>query len=617
MKIKIIYALLLISSTVMAQEVKLDRVEPPSWWIGFRNNSLQLLVHGTNIGKTKATVNYPGVTLERTQVTENPNYLFLDLAISTKAKPGNVTITFNLEGVQVAEYILPLQTRKPASAERKGFSSADVIYLVMPDRFANGDPSNDNVAGMVEAADRSISGGRHGGDLRGLTDHVDHLVNLGITAIWITPLLENNMEKYSYHGYSITDHYRTDPRFGSNEDYFRFCNKLHNHGMKVIMDMVINHCGSNHWWMRDLPSEDWINKFPKFTRTNYRVGTVTDPYLSVYDSTIFQTGWFDMTMPDLNQRNPFLARYLIQNSIWWIEAAGLDGIRLDTYPYSFKDFMAEYDKAILLEYPGFNIVGECWFTMPDGIAYWQKDSPNKDGYNSFLPAVIDFAMYDALRLAFVEKNGWNTGVARLYEILSQDFVYPDPDQVLTFADNHDVDRYLVTQGQNIRRLKMAMAFLLTSRGIPQIYYGTEALLTMQDDRNDGMKRADFPGGWAGDTINAFTGKGLSAEQADFGQYLKRLLNWRKDKAVIHDGKLTHYIPTEGIYIYFRHDAENTVMVAMNNNDTEAKTIDRSRYIEFLGNFNSGTDVITGQKLTDLWNIVIPPESALILELEEE
>jgi glycosidase len=617
MKLKLLFALLLISVALMAQEVKLDRVEPPSWWIGFKNASLQLLVHGTNIGKTTPTVNYPGVVLELTQVTENPNYLFINLTISATAKPGKVKIDFILDGKSVVDYLLPLQARKPGSAERKGFSSADVIYLVMPDRFANGDPSNDNVSGMVEAADRSNSGGRHGGDLKGLTDHADHLKNLGVTAVWCTPMLENNMEKYSYHGYSITDHYRTDPRFGSNGDYFRFCDKLHANGMKIIMDMVINHCGSGHWWMKDLPSHDWINEFPKFTRTNYRVGTSTDPYLSDYDSNIFQTGWFDKTMPDLNQHNPYLAKYLIQNSIWWIEAAGLDGIRLDTYPYSFKDFMAEWDKAVLLEYPHFNIVGECWFTMPDGIAYWQKDSPNKDGYNSYLPAVIDFAMYDALRLSFMEKDGWNTGIPRLYEILSQDFVYPDPNQVLTFADNHDVDRYLSTQGQDIRRLKMAMAFLLTSRGIPQIYYGTEALLTMQDDKNDGMKRADFPGGWAGDTVNAFTGKGLSAEQKDFAQYLQRLLNWRKDQAVIHTGKLTHYIPVEGVYVYFRHNAGKTVMVAMNNNDKEAKTIDRSRYIEFLGSFNTGTDVITGQKLTDLWNIVVPPESALILELEEE
>jgi glycosidase len=608
---------MLLTTALMGQEVKLDRVEPPSWWIGFKNTSLQLLVHGTNIGKTNASISYPGVALEKTQVTENPNYLFLDLTISEKAKPGKAKISFTLNGKEVAEFFYQLQAREPGSADRKGFSSADVIYLVMPDRFANGDPSNDKVPGMAESADRSNPGGRHGGDLKGLIDHADYLKDLGVTAIWCTPMLENNMEKYSYHGYSITDHYRTDPRFGSNEDYFRYCDKVHANGMKVIMDMVFNHCGSGHWWMKDLPSHDWINEFPKFTRTNYRVGTATDPYLSGYDSTIFQTGWFDVTMPDLNQRNPFVARYLLQNSIWWIEAAGLDGIRLDTYPYSFKDFMAEWDQAILAEYPNFNIVGECWFTMPDGIAYWQKDSPNKDRYNSYLPAVIDFALYDALRLAFMEKDGWNTGILRLYEILSQDFVYPDPNQVLTFADNHDVDRYLSTQGQDIRRLKMAMAFILTSRGIPQIYYGTEALLTMREDKSDGMKRVDFPGGWAGDTVNAFTGKGLSAEQKDFAQYLQRLLNWRKDKAVIHTGKLTHYIPVAGVYVYFRHNAESTVMVAINNNDKDAKTIDRARYIEFLGNFNSGTDVITGQKVTDLWNILIPPKSALILELAEE
>jgi glycosidase len=472
--------------------------------------------------------------------------------------------------------------------------------------------------GMTERCNRKNPDGRHGGDIKGILNHLDYIKDLGATAIWINPMLENNMKVYSYHGYSITDYYMTDPRFGTNDDYLNLSYFIHRKGMKLIMDMVFNHCGSSHWWMADPPTKEWFNEFPEFTRTSYRSSTVADPYRSQYDSIHFVKGWFDVTMPDLNQHNPFLARYLIQNSIWWIEFAGLDGIRQDTYPYCFKDFMAEWDKEVLAEYPNFNIVGECWSAYPDGIAYWQKDALNGDHFNSYLPSVFDFAMYDALKVAFNEKDTWNAGLLRIYEILSRDFNYPDPAHIVMFADSHDADRYLATQGQDVRKLKMAMAFILTSRGIPLVYYGTETLLTTQKDKNgDGYKRVDFPGGWENDSISGFTGKNLSPAQQDMMQYLRRILNWRKDKEVIHTGKMKHFIPQDDVYVYFRYDEKETVMVAMNNNETDPKTIDRQRYKEFLDYFQNGRDIITGKPIDDLSNIIIPPKTAMIIELKNK
>ena len=605
--------LMLISFAGISQDVMLDRVEPPNWWTGFKDPTLQLMVHGKNIGLTTPRIGFTGVVIGKVHTVANPNYLFIDLVVTKTAFPCTFSIGFYMGDRRVADCNYSLHPRKPGSAERTSFTSADVIYLLVPDRFANGNPSNDNADGMLEQVNRSNPDGRHGGDIQGIADHAGFLKDLGVTALWSTPLLENNMAKYSYHGYSITDYYKVDPRFGTNDDYIALGEKLHANGIKLIMDMVFNHCGSGHWWIKDLPSPDWLNQHPEFTRTSYRAGTVSDPYLSDYDSAKFQSGWFDVTMPDLNQHNPFLAKYLIQNSIWWIETAALDGIRLDTYPYSFKDYMSAWDQAILKEYPDFNIVGECWSTVPDGIAYWQKDSPNKDGYNSHLPSVIDFAMYDAIRLGFMEQDGWNTGILRLYEILSQDFVYPDPQKIMVLADNHDVDRYLASQWQDIRKLKMAVAFILTSRGIPEIFYGTEVLLTTGEHKGDGAKRVDFPGGWPGDAVNAFAGTNLSAEQSDMFRFLTKILNWRKDQKVIHTGKLTHFVPVDGVYVYFRHDEEKTVMVAMNNSDYP-KQIERMRYAEFLDRFRTAREVITGEIYEDLGQIEIPAKTAFILEL---
>ena len=611
----IIGILLVLPLYIFSQEAILERIEPPCWWTGFKNTNLQLLIHGKNIASTTVTVDYPGFVLKKVHKVENPNYLFLDLAISAGTRPGIATIQFKLKDKIVGKYLYELKARKKGSGQRKSFTSHDIIYLLMPDRFANGDASNDNAPGMAEQADRSNQDGRHGGDIKGIMAHLDYFSDLGVTALWINPLLENNMPKYSYHGYATTDYYRIDPRIGTNEDYVKLSDSIHKRGMKLIKDMIFNHCGSGHWWMKDLPSKDWVNQWPEFTRTNYRAGTFTDPYVSQSDSNMFVRGWFDSSMPDMNQTNPFVKNYLIQNSIWWVEYAGLDGIRQDTYPYPFKEMMAEWGRRLQEEYPGFNVVGECWLNYPASVAYWQKGSKNRDGYNSSLPSVFDFPLYDALNKAFSEPEGWNTGITRLYEILAQDFSYPDPENLVVFADNHDVNRYLDSQRDDVRKLKMAMAYILTTRGIPEIYYGTEILMTTGPDKSgDGSKRKDFPGGWAEDPRNAFTATGRTEAENDMYNYLRKLIHWRNSNEVIHNGKFRHFIPADGIYVYFRYNEKSTVMVVMNNNE-ESKTIETKRYNEFLKRCKSGTEIISGSSLNDLSKLTIPAKSVMIIELK--
>ncbi len=606
---------LLFPLSIFSQAPNLERVEPPFWWTGFKNTDLQLLIYGKNISLSSVTVDYPGFVLKKIHKVENPNYLFLDVSISPGAKPGIATINFKYKNEIIGKYLYTLKARKKGSSERKSFTSHDVVYLVMPDRFANGDASNDFYAGMAEQMNRSDQDGRHGGDIRGIMNHLDYFKDLGVTALWINPLLENNQAKYSYHGYSTTNYYEIDPRFGTNEDYVKLSDSLHKRGIKLIKDLIFNHCGSGHWWMNDLPEKDWVNEWPEFTRTNYRAGTFTDPYVSQSDSNLFVRGWFDMAMPDLNQANSFVKNYLIQCSIWWIEYAGLDGIRQDTQPYPFKEMMAEWGKRINLEYPDFNVVGECWLNYPASVAYWQKGSKNKDGYDSWLPTVFDFPLYDALTKAFNEPDGWNTGITRLYEILAQDFSYPSPNNIMVFADNHDVNRYLDSQKDDVRKLKMAMAYILTTRGIPQIYYGTEILMTSGPDKSgDGSKRKDFPGGWDSDQRNAFSPKARTPAENDMYNYMRKLIHWRNDNEVIHNGQFRHFIPAEGVYVYFRYNEKTTVMVVMNNN-AETKLIETKRYNEFLKNFESGREIISGNTLKDLSKLSIEGKSAVIIELK--
>jgi len=605
---------LLLAWQAQSQDNIVQRVEPPFWWTGFKSTDLQLLVYGKNVAATTVSVDFPGLTIKRIHKVSNPNYLFIDLTVGKGTKPGIATILFKNKEKVAGKYLYEFKGRKPGSASRKSFNASDVIYLLMPDRFANGDPANDNADGYLEPVNRTLQDGRHGGDLKGIMDNLDYIHDLGATAVWINPLLENNQPTYSYHGYSTTDYYRIDPRFGTNEDYLKLSGMLHQKGMKLIMDMIFNHCGSEHWWMKDLPSADWINQWPEFTRSTYRAGSASDPYVSADDSLLFFRGWFDKTMPDLNQRNPFVRKYLIQNSIWWIEYAGLDGIRQDTHPYPFKDMMAEWGKRLAEEYPHFNVVGECWVNYPATVAYWQKDARNRDGYNSWLPSVFDFPLYDALNKSFGEKEDWNTGIVRLYEILAQDYSYPDPSNIVTFADNHDVNRYLTTQNDDIRKLRMALAFVLTTRGIPQVFYGTElAMTTTGTDMGHGALRMDMPGGWPGDDRSAFSAKGRTEKENEMFTFTRNLLNWRKNKPVVHTGSLRHFVPKEGVYTYFRYNKQECVMVVMNNNE-EAKTIDTGRYREMLDKYKTGREVITGAQIGDLSKLEIPAKGVLVVEL---
>ena len=612
-KIPLLSVFILLIQTAFTQ-VSIDRVDPPCWWSGMKDNSLQLMIHGKDIGKTKAFLEYSGVKVKNSTGTGS-DYLFVDLSVGNSAKPGMITIKFKLneKDSTLVSYKYELKARVKESSKRQGFTSSDLIYLIMPDRFANGDPSNDDMPGMLEKADRTNPNGRHGGDIQGITDHLDFIQKLGVTTIWSTPLCENNMPAYTYHGYAITDMYKIDPRFGTNDSYAEMVSAAHKKGMKVVMDMVFNHFGTNAYWMKDLPQQDWVNQWPEFTRSNYRGGVLSDPHRSQYDEKKMSQGWFDHSMADFNQKNPYVAKYLIQNSIWWIEFAGLDGIRQDTYPYSDKDFMADWMKALRDEYPNLNTVGEAWINYPPQVAYWMDNKKNADGYRSYLSHVFDFPLMGAIQKAFTENEGWDTGLARLYELLSQDFLYSDPSHLVVFADNHDIERmYPVLK--TVDNVKMALAFLATTRGLPLIYYGTEALSDRGDLQGDPGKRKDFPGGWQGDEVNMFTGQNLSNDQKDVLEYTQTLFNWRKGNKTVQEGKLTHYIPEDGMYVYFRTLGKESVMVIMNNNEKYVKTLATDRFAENLKGYKTGKDVITGNQVKDLSKIEVPAKSVKIIEL---
>jgi glycosidase len=604
----------LLSNVNAARNIK-DRLEPSSWWIGFKNPVVQLMAYSEDIGLLRPEINHPGLTIKRIIGVENPNYLFIDVLIDEKAKPGVVEILFK-DGNKVRKTMsLQLNERKKGSARRQGFNSSDAIYLLMPDRFANGDPTNDDVEGMLEKADRKAPYGRHGGDLKGIMNHLDYIADMGFTAIWINPVLENDMPESSYHGYATTDYYKIDPRYGTNEDYKKLVEMANSKGLKVIKDMIFNHCGSKHWWMDDLPSDDWIN-YDGFVRSNYRLSTISDPNASRADLKLATEGWFDTSMPDLNLRNELLLNYLIQNSIWWIEYAGLQGIRQDTYPYPDKHGMAEWNKRINLEYPNFNIVGEAWIGEPSKLCYWQKDFPNSDGFNSYLKTIMDFPLMDAMHIAFNEKGGgWSDGLMRLYNVLADDHLYPDVNNMLVFPENHDVGRIFTILKEDLRKMKMVTAFFATIRGIPQWYYGSEILMTGNGYDGHAHIRHDFPGGWPGDKINAFTSEGRTDEQNEMVDYLSKILNFRKNSKAIHHGKTLHFVPENNVYVYFRYLEDEAVMVILNNSDNEARTISGKRFDEILSQYSKGTDVLTGENLSALDSFKIDAKSAKIIELK--
>ena len=596
-----------------AEAQKIERVEPPSWFTGMKETALQLMVYGNEIGSFNVATNYPGVRITTLVKTENPNYLFINLDISDKAVPGTIMLEFTSGKLKLThEYPLNAHPAGPI----KGFDASDVIYLLMPDRFANGDAGNDNVNGMLEQASRSNPNGRHGGDLKGISDHLDYLKDLGVTGIWLNPFLENNQPAYSYHGYSITDLYRVDPRYGSNEEFRNMILKAHSRGLKVMMDMINNHIGSGHWWMKDLPSSDWIHQFSEFTRTSYRATTLMDPYAAMIDENLMEKGWFDRTMPDLNQGNPLVEAYLTQNSLWWIANFGIDGIRMDTYPYPDKNMMSRWAKRVTDEFPGFFIVGEVWQEQEALTAYWALDKVNSDGYRSNLPSVTDFPLSLSTHRAFNEPDNWTGGMARIYTVLTQDFLYPNPLRNVIFLDNHDLTRFYTQTGKNPAIYRMALSFILTTRGIPQFYYGTEIIMEGDKNRGDGFLRADFPGGWPGDTKNAFTAQNLIPDEMDALAFTKKLLNWRKGKEVIHSGKLKHFVPENNLYVYFRYNDTESVMVILNNSEKETRTITGGRYSEALNGFTHGHEVITGAEIRDIKSFTITPKTAMIIELNK-
>lgn len=592
----------------------LSRVEPPSWWVGMNSNELQLMVYGANISNSEVKFSYPGVRLVSVVRVANPNYLFINLIIEDGVKPGKFDIFFKFSKKKVLTYTFELREREPGSANRKGFDASDVIYLLYPDRFANGDPTNDQVQGMRDEHNRLDPYGRHGGDIQGIINNLEYFSKLGVTTLWLNPVLENDQISQSYHGYAITDFYRVDRRMGTNELYRELVKAAHQQGLKVIKDLIFNHCGDMHWWMSDLPMSDWVNWWPEHTQSNYRQSAAFDPHASLRDVKLMTNGWFARQMPDLNQQNPFVAKYLTQNTIWWIEYAGLNGFRMDTHPYADKTFMAQWCKAIATEYPNFTIVGETWYNSSASISYWQKDARNADGYNSHLESVMDFPLMNAINKAFDEPDGWDTGMARLYDVLTQDFVYANHNNLLIFVDNHDKGRFQRDTTLDIARLKLAIAFLLTTRGIPQIYYGTEILLPGDVDKGGhGDIRRDFPGGWPSDSRTAFTAQGRTTSENDIWNYISNILHWRQSASAIHSGKLTHFNPDNGVYTYFRHNQNQTVMVIINNG-YEQKEIDGGKLQEILSRFSAGTDIISGQQLTNLSKIDLAPRTAMIIEL---
>lgn len=575
------------------------------------NPDLQLMVHGDKIGDLTPEIAYSGITINKVHQAKSNNWLFIDLSIASTTKPGIIPIRFK-KGKKIIHTInYSLQPRNYDPSQLQGFNSSDVIYLITPDRFSNGDTTNDVIEGMREKSiNRKDDYARHGGDIRGIIEHLDYIKEMGFTAIWPGPILENDMPQHSYHGYAITDFSRVDPRFGSLSEYKELAEAMRAKGLKLIFDDVVNHSGLYTWWMDDLPFDDWLNFQDSMRITSHRRTVNEDPYAAQVDKDLMHKGWFVSSMPDLNQKNPFMATYLIQNSIWWIETLGLQGIRQDTYPYSYKEFLKDWTCAIMNEYPNFSIVAEEWSLNPLVVAYWQQGKANKDGFKECLKSTMDFPNQSNLVHALNDKEDISHGFAQLYEGLANDFTYANPQDLLIFGDNHDMDRLYTQLNENTGRMQMAITWLLTSRGIPQIYYGTEVLMQNTARRGDhGLIRSDFPGGWNGDAVNAFTGVGLSEEQKNMQAYTKELLNWRKDKEVIHTGKTMHFAPEAGVYVYFRYNGNDTVMVVMNKNESGI-IIPMNRFAEIIKDKKTARNIITGEILDLDSDIVLGPNASV-------
>lgn len=595
--------------TTIVESNEIDKVEPPHWWIGLKNQKLQLLVKHPNIGSSHVDISHQGVNLVKVNKADSPNYLFLDLELSKSAKPGKFNIVFKQDDGSELKQTYELKERQRSAEDYLGFDSSDVIFLITPDRFVNGDPSNDIIEGLKQTnIDRSEGYERHGGDLRGMINSIDYIHELGYTAVWPTPVLINDMPQGSYHGYAITDYHKVDPRIGTLDEYKEFSSKLKERGMKLIMDQVANHCGLEHWWMKDLPFKDWVNFQENYeehidnwnwevtTYSNHRRTTNQDLYASNVDHKGNTDGWFVEGMPDLNQRNPFMANYIIQNSIWWIETLELGGIRQDTYPYPDKDFMSDWAGAIMKEYPNFSIVGEEWSYNPLLVAYWQDGKDNADGYKSNLKSSMDFPMQKAIIDGLKEEESWDKGLVKLYEGLANDFVYVTPKDIMVFLDNHDKSRIYTEVGEDATKTKMALSYMLMMPRIPQIYYGTEILMNDTANPGDhGLIRTDFPGGWEGDTVNAFTGEGLTAEQKDMQRFLKKILNYRKNSEAMQNGETKHFAPENKTYVLARYNDSETLVHIINKND-DSFELDLTRFEELGLNGKTLKNVITGETI---------------------
>lgn len=600
MKKIIISLALILSSMTMQAATKIDHIEPENWYVGMKNSSLQLMVYGKNIRDSRVSVDYPGVKIDSLVRLDSPNYLFVYLNLSG-AKPGNMVL--NIDGKKVN---YPLKARTMSGDKRIGFDNSDVLYMLMPDRFASGRNITKPMKGLNPyVVDRSKPSLRHGGDLEGVRQHLDYFNQLGVNALWFTPVLENNSpdmnSQSTYHGYATTNYYRVDPRFGTNEDYARLVAEAHAKGLKVVMDMIFNHCGYDHPWVKDMPSKDWFNtpEWMKkgdsyYLQTSYKLTPVLDPYASKVDKRETVDGWFVRSMPDLNQKNPHVMTYLIQNSEWWIETVGIDGIRMDTYPYADRKAMSQWMKILNEEYPNFNTVGETWVTEPAYTAAWQKDS-KLSKVNSYLKTVMDFSFYDKINLAkHEETDAWWKGLNRIYNSLCYDYLYENPSSVMAFIENHDTDRFL-ENGKDTLALKQALALLLTINRIPQLYYGTEVLMNGTKEVTDGNVRCDFPGGFAGDKHNAFTAEGRTKAENSMFNWLSKLLKWRRNNMVITKGKQIQFIPYKGVYVIARQWNDQTILTILNGT-SQAVTLPLDRYAEVIGNHQEAKDVISGRKV---------------------
>ena len=601
-----------------AATVDVDRIDPPNWYTGLNDPSLQLMIYGKGIKGAEVTTNYPGVSSDSVVNVESANYLLVYLNVKD-AQPGAMTLNFSHNGKRKAVKY-ELKARSMSGEQHQGFTAADVLYMLMPDRFADGNPRNDQLAGMQPyTCNRNEPSLRHGGDLKGIEQHLDYFDQLGVTALWFTPVLENNSPDENgtfstYHGYATTDYYKVDPRFGTNDEYKQLVAQAHQHGLKVVMDMIFNHCGLYHPWLKDLPAKDWLNwpaGYQKYMQTSYKLTPVMDPYASQVDKKETLEGWFVPTMPDLNQNNPHVMTYLIQNSVWWIETVGIDGIRMDTYPYAYKQPMARWMKRLNDEYPNFNVVGETWVTEPAYTAAWQKDSPLSND-NSYLPTVMDFSFYEKLDSAKNEEtDGWWKGYNRIYNSFVYDYLYKDPSHVMAFIENHDTDRFLA-DGKDVNALKQALALLLTVKRIPQLYYGTEVLMNGTKQVTDGNVRKDFMGGFPGDKRNCFTREGRTAQENDMFDWLSAVLHWRQHNDVITKGTMTQFCPYGGVYVVARRYQGKKVMTVLNGT-SKAATLSVNRYAEVIEGATTARDVPTG-KIVDLTrDYNLAPREALILE----